>query len=234
MVAAFVKAHFPEIRTSPARIKMNLWRYRKSGVEAKLDDEILGRRLKRYSKRADGDEPWLTVRLAQGIADKFYSRPEKSVSQRELQRMTHVSVDQIEALRGWLLLNYGIEARAGRRKGQVVYRGRMKDSRGRILRVGVDLPALGAPSAPVKGIDHRAIEKAISQGYEPGRQIFIAYCPGAPKSWAKEYWTIVVKDPIFLDWALDRLATSGGKAFDGLALKPGASTPCLGRKGRPK
>ncbi len=79
--------YFPEIDANPARIKMNLWRYRKSGIEARLDEEIITRRMKRYSKRAGGDERLQeAARLAQRVADFVYGQPERKVLQRELQR----------------------------------------------------------------------------------------------------------------------------------------------------
>jgi len=221
-IAAFLREHFPDVDANPKHIKKNLWRFHKAGVEAALEDEILGRRLKRDSARAGGDDRWLILRLAQRVAEFVYAQPARAVAQRDLQRRIQRPVEVLEDLRPWLLANYGIAVEPGRRKGQVIYRGRMKDARGRIVlssRAGSRDPGWTGPFvAPVKGIDHKAIEKAVSQGYEPGRQIFVAYCPGAPRSWAKDYWTVVVEDPIFLDWAFDRLANSGGKAIDGLAL----------------
>jgi hypothetical protein len=134
LIAEFLRQSFPDINPNPRRLKVKLWRFKKSGVAAALEEEIRDR-----ERRAARPDPgaWQNLRLAQKIADLVYDQPERSISQRDLQRSAKVSVDRLEDLRGWLLLNYGIEARAGRRKGQVVYRGRMKDSRGRILRGGV-------------------------------------------------------------------------------------------------
>lgn len=82
-------------------------------------------------------EAWQNLRLAQRVEDLVYSQPERTIAQRDLQRLARVSVDRLEELRAWLNVNYGIEARQGRRKGQVIYRGRKMDARGRLLRVGV-------------------------------------------------------------------------------------------------
>lgn len=138
-IAAFLREHFPDVDANPKHIRLTLWRFKKAGVEERLEEEIRDRQL-----RAAPPDPgaWQNLRLAQRVADLVYSRPERTIPQRDLQRskQARVSVDRLEALRPWLFLNYGIEAKRGRRKGQWDYVGRLKDARGRVLHVGVGRP----------------------------------------------------------------------------------------------
>ncbi len=135
-MARILRQCFPDIDPNPRRIKVKLWRFKRSGIAGALEEEIRDR-----ERRATPPAPeaWQNLRLAQRIADLVYSRPKKTISQRDLQRLARVPVDRLEELRAWLNFNYGIEARQGRRKGQVLYRGRMKGAHGRALRVGVFL-----------------------------------------------------------------------------------------------
>lgn len=136
-MARIIRQLFSDINPNPRRLKVKLWRFKKSGVAAALEEEIRDR--ERRAARPD-PEAWSNLPLAQHIADFVYRQPERTISQRDLQRLARVSVDRLEELRAWLLFNYGIEARQGPRKGQVVYVGRLKDARGRFVRVGVRQP----------------------------------------------------------------------------------------------
>jgi hypothetical protein len=133
-LADYVAKYFPAIDAGASRIKLKLWRFKKSGVIKALDDEFIDRRVKALGPADKGGG---TVQLAQRIADCVYSRPDRTASQRDLQRQLHEPADNLEDLRQWLLLNYGITCRRGKRKGQMIYQGTMQSSRGRILRVGI-------------------------------------------------------------------------------------------------
>jgi len=135
-LADYIAAHFPDIDPGVPRIKLKLWRFKKSGVPETLEQEFIARR----REARPVAEEWKTLPLAQRVADFVYAQPSRTVSQRNLQRHFQNPVDVIEGLRPWLLLNYGIEVQRGSRKNQAIYRGRMKDSRGRMLRVGVKRP----------------------------------------------------------------------------------------------
>ena len=135
-LADYIAKHFPDIDAGASRIKLKLWRFKKSGVDAALEREFIDRRL----KARPVTEEWKMILLAQRIADFVYTQPSRTVSQRELQRHLHGDIDGLENLRPWLLLNYGIECQRGSRKNQMIYRGTMKGSRGRFLRVGVSVP----------------------------------------------------------------------------------------------
>ena len=146
LIARVLRESFPNLNPDPRRIKVKLWRFKRPVADADprwdpppniyqaLEEEINDR-----ERRAapPNPEPWQNLRLAQRVADLVYSQPERTIAQRDLQRLARVSVDRLEELRPWLFFNYIIGAYQGRRKGRVVYKGWMKDSRGRALRVGV-------------------------------------------------------------------------------------------------
>lgn len=136
-LAEYVGKYFPEIDPDVDRIKLKLWRFRKSGVDAAVEEEIRKNQLREMPPNREG---WQQLRLAQRIADYIYSRPHRQATQRELQRYIQRPVDEIEGIRGWLSDNYAIILKKGSRKGQVIYYGRMNSSKGRILKVGVDQP----------------------------------------------------------------------------------------------
>ena len=131
-LADYVGRHFPDIDADTTRIKVKLWRFKRSGVDAKLEQELAMAR----ARKAPAGENTHTLRLAQRIADFIYAQPGQTATQRVILRWLQKPVEVLEELRPWLLVNYGITTARGKRKGQVVYRGRMQAARGRFLRVG--------------------------------------------------------------------------------------------------
>lgn len=136
-LARFVGDNFPDIDPSPRRIKLKLWRFKKSGVSAALEKEIFwdGREANPVDPKID--ETWKTLQLAQRVADYIYDIRHHAVTRRELQRFIQKPVEELEELRSWLELNYGIVCKNGKRINQIVYTGTMKSSRGRFLRFGI-------------------------------------------------------------------------------------------------
>lgn len=135
-LADFVGDNFPDIDPSPRRIKLKLWRFRKSGVSATLGKEIILNAIKANSVDPEINETWRGLRLAQRVADYIYKRRGHAVTQRDLRRFFQKPVEELIDVRPWLDLNYGIVCKQGKRENQIVYTGTMKSSRGRFLRVG--------------------------------------------------------------------------------------------------
>jgi len=131
----FIKFHIPEIDSNHRRIKLKLWRFRKSGVLQELEKEISAREFE--TSPLNWKESSRGFRLAQRIADFIYRQKGRRAEQREIRRFIQIPIEEIEALRPWLLSNYGIECRPGSRKNQVVYFGTAKNSRGSFMRFGM-------------------------------------------------------------------------------------------------
>ncbi len=114
-------------------------------------------------------------------------------------------------------MNHGIEVVQGRRKGQVVYTGRLKDSCGRVLRVWSQDRSWTRPGvAAFPGIEAQgAVERAMADGKRPGHEVIVVFFPGAPKTW-KDVYTTFIADRLFLDAAIERFDRCGGKPFHDL------------------
>jgi len=136
-LSEFVKKNFPEIDHNQKRLKLRLWRFKKSGVELKAAKEIQ----KRYYKIHPFDfrkSDLQKFKLAQKIADFIYSQPKQKTTQREICRkyFQKKSVEDLEEMRSLLNFNYGIIWDDGKRKNQIIYIGKMKSSRGVFFKVG--------------------------------------------------------------------------------------------------
>jgi hypothetical protein len=139
-LSEFVKKHFPKVDHDYKRIKLRLWRFRKSGTLKKLEQEKIREWMKIHpiniKKR---DHPLMKFKLLQKIADFIYSQPDRKIIQREICRryFQKKPVEDLEELRPWLRFNYGIECLKGKRKNQILYVGKMNSSRGLFFKVGV-------------------------------------------------------------------------------------------------
>ena len=133
-LSEFLEINFPKIDHNQKRLKLRLWRFKKSGMELKAAKEIN----KRYVKAHPYDlqkikEGWKDLKLAQKIADFIYSQPGHKTTQRQICRryFQKKSVEDLEEMRSLLNSNYGIICEYGKRKNQIIYIGKMKSSRGR-------------------------------------------------------------------------------------------------------
>jgi hypothetical protein len=136
-LADFVNNNFPDIDPSPRRIKLKLWRFRKSGIGASLEKEIILNGIKANPVDPKINKTRQALRLAQRVADYIYKRRDHAFTQRDLRRFFQKPVEELIDLRPWLDLNYGIVCKQGKRENQIVYTGTMKSGRGRFLRVGI-------------------------------------------------------------------------------------------------
>jgi hypothetical protein len=123
----FIALEFPNMDHGEARIRMKLWRLRKSGVLHELEQEAIGE-IQKATVKPGAPTSLPTLRLAQRVADYVYSRPDRTASQRDLQRRFQKPVEVLSGFvfRRWLFVNYRIESRHEGRKNRVVYRGTSK------------------------------------------------------------------------------------------------------------
>jgi len=99
------KNRFPTIRNiNPGRIKLSLWRFRKSGVGAALEKEITLSWLKSQPRKPKKERTWGALGFAQRVSDFIRLRPGRKASYREIQRRFNKKKSDIEnvlwALRG--------------------------------------------------------------------------------------------------------------------------------------
>jgi hypothetical protein len=117
----FLKEHkkeFPGIDANPKRLKMRLWRFRKSRLESVL---TLRRELQDPKQAARGKN-WGTLCFAQHVADFINSRPGRRASFREvLRHFSNKRKEDIESISGFLQWNYQLHLRKGRRSCFFVY-----------------------------------------------------------------------------------------------------------------
>ena len=138
-LSKFIEKKFPEIDHNYQRIKLKLWRFKKSGILKKLENKITKEWSKTHPVEHRKNEFWKMLRLTQRIANFIYSRPDKSAIQRDICRkfFQKKSVDDLEEIRSWLNINYGILWDKGKREDQIIYYGTMKSSRGRFMKTGL-------------------------------------------------------------------------------------------------
>lgn len=134
-LAEYVKYNLPEINSDYRRIKLKLWRFRKSGILQELEKEISAHELELNQK--SWKEGFQGFRVAQRIADFVYSQKQHRADQRKIRRLIQIPVEKIEELRPFLLSNYRIECRLGKRKNQFIYIGTVTDGQGRFMRYGM-------------------------------------------------------------------------------------------------
>jgi len=81
------KNRFPTITNiNPGRIKLSLWRFRKSGVSAVVEKEIILSGLKAQPADPKIKKTWGSLGFAQKVSDFIKSRPGKKASYREILR----------------------------------------------------------------------------------------------------------------------------------------------------
>lgn len=130
-LAEYVGENFPDIDPSPRRIKLKLWRFRKSGVSSALEKEIILNGKKASPVDPKINETWRVLRLAQRVAEYIDKKRGHTVTQQDLRRFFQKPVEELVNLRPWLRINYGISWKPGSRKNQVIYFGTRKTSRKR-------------------------------------------------------------------------------------------------------
>jgi hypothetical protein len=137
-LSVFLEKYFPEIDHNWSRLNLRLWRFKKSGTLRATEKRIVAEWYKAHpAPNPRKGQSWKALKLAHRIADFIYSRPNKTVTQRELCRrfFQRDTLKDLEAIRPWLKFNYGIDWKVGIKKNRVSYLGTMKKPQGRILRV---------------------------------------------------------------------------------------------------
>jgi hypothetical protein len=123
-VSNFIKVHLPNtgINHDPKRIKLKIWRLRKSGV---LDESRERQQAVLPQKRGKGRRPRGAGKLAQDVTCFVAARPNKIATQREvLRKFSSVRKEELDSIKGILEEVYGIEilVRKGYRNKQAFYR----------------------------------------------------------------------------------------------------------------
>jgi len=136
-LARFVGDNFPDINMSPRRIKLKLWRFRKSGIHLSLQKEIDLNGMRANPVDPKMNKTWGPLAFGQKVADYIYKHQDRIVTQRDLRRFFQKPVEELVNLRPWLGFNYGIYWKLGSRKNQTIYFGTRKNSRGQFLGVGI-------------------------------------------------------------------------------------------------
>lgn len=141
----FIKKYFPNnnINSNPQRIKLKVWRLKKSGIISDLEFEIF----KEWSKMQplEKKEKWERTKedfkFAQNVANYIYSLPEKRIERRVLLRkgrFQRKKIKDLERIHDHLELNFGIDHKPeGYRNKTIVYYSTMKSSKGRYWRMGI-------------------------------------------------------------------------------------------------
>jgi len=144
-VVDFIKKHLPnsDINLDLERIKMKIYRVRKSGIVNELEREILLEQLKIHpmspEKKIKQKKTWQDLKFAQRVADFIYSLPDKLISQRDLLRhFSNKRKEDFERIHDYLKLNYRINFRKeGYRNKTTIYYSTAKSSKGRYWKVGI-------------------------------------------------------------------------------------------------
>ncbi len=140
----FIKKYLSNnnINSNPQRIKLKVWRLKKSGIIGDLEFEIL----KEWSKiqPSEKKETWKKTRedfkFAQNVANYIYSLPEKQIKRRSLLRKGRFqgkTVEDLKRIHDHLNFNFRIDnKKEGYRNKTTVYYSTTKSSRGRYWSVG--------------------------------------------------------------------------------------------------
>ncbi len=140
----FIEKYLPNsnIDLDSERIKMKIYRLRKSGIVNELERKI---RLEQEKinptspeKKIKQKKVWQDFRLAQRVADFIHSQPRKRIKRGLLLKSFNIKVKDLERIRDHLIINYRINfEKEGYRNKTTVYYSTTKSSKGRYWRVGV-------------------------------------------------------------------------------------------------
>lgn len=127
-ISEFIRNNIPEsgINSKVQRIKLKIWRLRKSGILNEIWSEIDSEWHKEKPNAFKKEEQkilWASLKLAQKVADYINSRPQKKSSQRQLlRRFSNKKVEDFEDIREILRLHgIKIEKKTGYRNKQTFY-----------------------------------------------------------------------------------------------------------------
>lgn len=146
-ISDFIKRELPDsdIDPNPQRIKLKLWRFRKSGIKNILSKLEQKRTLNwqtaqpEYIQKVKARKRNIKqMQLAKKIANFIYAQPKKQVTQRILQRKFKRKIEDLEAIKDLLSWNFGVQIKGkeGYRDKTTLYRGTRGSSRGRYWRMG--------------------------------------------------------------------------------------------------
>lgn len=142
-VVDFIKKHLPNsgINLDPERIKMKIYRLRKSGIVNELEHKI---RLEQQKinpispeKKIKQKKVWKDFKLAREVADLIHSQPGKRIKRKLLLKSFNIKVEDLKRIHDHLIINYRIDfEKEGYRNKTTIYYSMTKSSKGRYWRMG--------------------------------------------------------------------------------------------------
>ncbi len=144
-VSDFIKDSLPNrnINPDPKRIKMKIYRLRKSGIVSELEHEIRLEQQKNHpirpEKKIEQKKVWQDFKFAKKVADFIHSQPKRQISRwTMLRHFSNKRKENFERIHDHLKINYRIHFRKeGYRNKTIIYYSTTKSSKGRYWGVGV-------------------------------------------------------------------------------------------------
>lgn len=140
----FIEKYLPNsnIDLDPERIKMKIYRLRKSGIVNKLKHKIRLEQEKinptSREKKIKRKKVWQDFKLAQRVADFIRSQPRKRIKRGLLLKGFNIKVEDLKRIHDHLIINYRINfKKEGYRNKTTVYYSTAKSSKGRYWRVEI-------------------------------------------------------------------------------------------------
>ncbi len=140
----FIEKYLPNssIDLNPERIKMKIYRLRKSGIVNELEHKVRLEQQKIHpispEKKIKQKKVWQDFKLAREVADFIRSQPGKRIKRRLLLRGFNIKVEDLERVHDHLKINYRINfKKEGYRNKTTVYYSTTKSSKGRYWRMGI-------------------------------------------------------------------------------------------------
>lgn len=124
-LSEFLKDNFPDIDHNHKRLKLKLWRFKKSKAGLKASKEIGNRWTKAApkEKKKEWGDSWETIRFANEVSNYIHSLPKKRIDRSTLLRgkFQGKTVDDLEQIHGLLQLKGIFNKREGYRNKTVFY-----------------------------------------------------------------------------------------------------------------
>jgi len=125
VLSEFLENNFPDIDHNHERLKLKLWRFKKSEVESKASEEI-GKRwaiITPKEKKDEWENNWKILRFAQDVSNYIHSLHKKRIDRRTLLREEFQGKQKqdLERIHGLLQLKGIFHKREGYRNKTVVY-----------------------------------------------------------------------------------------------------------------
>ena len=129
-VSDFIEKELPDngINIRPGRIRLKLWRFRKSGIEYKVEKALLAEREKTLGSQPgrlkESKEEWKKLRFIYKVADFVRRRPSATSRREVLRHFSNKRAADIEEISDVLEYDFGVEFKeSGRGEGLYFWNG---------------------------------------------------------------------------------------------------------------